>query len=150
MKYQPCIPFTRGLGSRIRSGLTLFAKGERGALLMETVIALSVFVLVGGTVLGGVSTTFLSGAITENQSIADNIARNQLESIAAQPFQEFAVNYTVITTPNGYQVAITSEALSSGIAIIDDNTQIQKLTVTVSTDGGEVILRLDTIKTTNL
>ena len=80
-KYQSGILFTRGLGSRIRYGLTLFAKGERGALLMETIIALVVFVLVGGTVLRGVSTTFLSGAVTENQSIAENIARNQLESL---------------------------------------------------------------------
>ena len=145
MKYQSCILFTRGLGSRIRYGLKLFAKGERGSLLMETVIALVIFVLVGGTVLRGVSTTLLSGASTENQSIAENIARNQLESIAAQPFQEIAANYTVVTTPDGYQVAITSEQLLTKL-----ESEIQTLIVTVSRDDGEEILRLETIKATNL
>ena len=150
MKYQSCILFTRGLGSRIRYGLKLFARGERGSLLMETVIALVIFVLVGGTVLRGVSTTLLSGASTENQSIAENIARNQLESIAAEPYQEIAANYTVVATPDGYQVVVTSDSLITVPPITGGSTDIQTLIVTVSRDDGELILRLETIKATNL
>ncbi len=146
MNKQSIASFTSGLGPRIRAGFTGFAKGKRGSILMETVIALITFVLVGTAVLRGVSTTFISGANTENQSISDNIARNQLELLASQPFQADATNYPIVATPDGYAVVVPAVPL-----LTEDPTEIQKLIVTVSTarisgDVGEEILRLETVK----
>lgn len=141
MNIQPSTWFTGGLGRRAKAGITAFAMGRRGSLFLETVIALATFILVGVAVLGGVSTTFISGANTENQSIAENIARNQLEAIAAQPFQVDSADYTLVATPDGYQVVVTSEQLMTELTF-----EIQTLIITVSLDVGEEILRLETIK----
>jgi hypothetical protein len=55
------------------------ALDTRGGMLLETVVAIIVFALIGTTVLVGVSTARRSGAIVDHQSIAENVARNQME-----------------------------------------------------------------------
>ena len=73
---------------RAAGQLRTLAGDCRGALLLETVIAIMVFSLVGVAVLGGLSTAYTSGAKTEVQSVAENLARNQVESIFSGPYRE--------------------------------------------------------------
>ena len=59
----------------------------RGSLLLETVIAVMVFSMVGTAVMAGLNTAYMSGTKIEAQSAAENIARNQMESVFSLPYQ---------------------------------------------------------------
>jgi len=117
-----------------------FLAGCRGGLMLETVIAVAVLGLVGTAVLAGLSTTQSSGAKTEGQSVAENIARNQMEHIFALPFQDPPSTYSVVATPAGY--GVTAQALQ----YVPGDVNIEKLVVTV-TRGAQELLVLETLRT---
>jgi hypothetical protein len=71
------------LDRAVADRLGAVAGDSKGTILLETVIATIVFALVGTAVLAGLSTMYRSGSITEKQSVAENVARNQMESIFA-------------------------------------------------------------------
>ena len=54
-------------------------------MFIETILVVLIFSLVGGAVLRGISGTHSSGTRTENQSVAENIARNQMEYAFSLP-----------------------------------------------------------------
>jgi len=60
----------------------------RGSLLLESMIAITVFAVVGGAVLSGTSTALSTGSIIERQSVAEEITRNQMDSVFNQSYQE--------------------------------------------------------------
>ena len=117
----------------------------RGGILMETILVVLVFSLVGTAVLSGISGTRSSGARTERQGFAENIARNQIEYIFTLPYQEPPSTYPSINLSGqdyaGYAV--------SGQAIDDPdsggNPNIERVLATVSFGGGE-ILSLETLR----
>ena len=55
--------------------LKRLATDSKGSLLLETVIAVLVFTLVGAATLSGLSITQIAGALIEEQSAAENIGR---------------------------------------------------------------------------
>lgn len=112
---------------------------DRGALLIETVVAVLVFSLVGTAVLSGLSTTHISGAKTERQSVAENIVRNQLEHMFSRPYQEPPSSYPTITVPEGYGVTCTAEEYVLG------DPDVEKVVVTVTFNGREVLV-LETLR----
>ena len=112
----------------------------RGALLMETVIAVMIFALVGTAVLFGVSTAHTSGATTERQSTAENIARNQMEYEFSLPYQNSPSSYPTIGVPQGYVVTCQAEEYVLG----DPN--IEKVIVTVTFDSTQQLV-LETLRT---
>ena len=118
----------------------------RGGMFMETILVVMIFGVVGTAVLSGISGTRSSGARTERQAFAENIARNQIEYIFTLPYQEPPSTYPSIDLSGqdyaGYAV--------SGQAIEDPdsggNPNIERVLVTVSF-GGEEILSLETLRT---
>ncbi len=108
-------------------------------MLVEVVVAVGVFALVGTAVLAGMSTTHLSGAKTESQSVAENVARNQMEYVFSLPYQTPPGAYPTIVPPEGYDVSIASEEY------VADDPNVEKLIVTV-TRGGEETLTLETLR----
>ena len=54
------------------------AQDAKGDLLLETVIAVTLFTLIGAAVLGGLSTAHFSGTKIEGHSTAENVVRNQM------------------------------------------------------------------------
>ena len=119
--------------------LRSLAVGCRGGLMMETVVAVMVFTAVGVAVLVGVSTTHMSGAKVEGQSISENIARNQMEYIFSLPYQEPPSTYPAIATPLGYSVVALAQEYVTG------DTFVERVEVTVSHEG-QVILALETLR----
>jgi len=131
------------LGRAVAARLGMLARDSRGTILLETVIATIVFALVGTAVLAGLSTMYKSGSITEKQSIAENVARNQMEFVFSQPYREpQQTPYpTVSGIPASYSVVTTVEYADS----VDPDPEVEKITVTSRYDGQDV-LTLQTLR----
>ena len=108
--------------------------GSRGGLIVEAVVSITVFTIVGSGVLAAVSTTQIAGAQVERQSIGENIARNQMEYIFSLPYQNPPSAYPTIVAPSGYSVTATAEEKEPSVVAI------AKIVVTVSQDGQEVLI----------
>lgn len=115
---------------------------DRGALLIEAVVAITVFVTIFTVTMVAISTALKSSQNLEQRAIAENIVRNQLEWIVSQPYSGPTIGYTATTTPSDYIATITTDNLNEFPA--DDD--IERITVTVTRDGGS-ILSIETIRT---
>ena len=111
---------------------------EAGVTLMETVVALAILGIVAAVFLSGLSTTARANLIVDEKGTADSIARSQMEYVKTVTYVDEATTYTAAPIPSykdygNYSVSILAEPLNSP----DDG--IQKITVTVSHEGEEVI-----------
>jgi type II secretory pathway pseudopilin PulG len=112
----------------------------RGGLLVDSVIAMAVFVVAGSAVLSGVSTVQRSGAVTESQAIAERVARNQMESILSQAYLAPPASFSAVPAPVGFSVT------ASGQEYVVGDTDIEKVSVSVS-QGGTTVLVIETLRT---
>ena len=135
------------LGRRaVWHGASGLVSDRRGGMFIETILVVMIFSVVGTAVLSGISGTHSSGARTERQGFAENIARNQIEYIFTLPYQEPPSTYPSIDLSGqdyaGYAV--------TGQAIVDPNAggnpNIERVVVEVLF-GGEEILSLETLRT---
>ncbi len=124
----------RGREPIIVGWLRRFTRDDAGALLVETVLAVVVFTLVGTAVMAGLSTAHSSGAGTERQSVAENIARNQMEYMFSLPYQDPPSSYPLISVPGGYAVTCTAETYGAG------GLDTEKVVVTVTFNGAEELV----------
>lgn len=114
---------------------------ERGNLLLETLVAITVFALVGGAVLSGTSTALNTGTTVEEQSVAEEIARNQMESVFNESYQQpLSTPYPTIVPPAGYAVSLAADEYLTG------DVDIEMLVVTVSRDSKNLLV-LETLRT---
>ena len=113
--------------------------GSRGGLIVEAVVSITVFTLVGSGVLAAVSTTQIAGAQVERQSIGENIARNQMEQVFSLPYRDPPSTYPAIATSSGYGVSAAAEEYVVG----DPN--IEKVVVRVTHESEEVLV-LETMR----
>lgn len=109
-------------------------KGRRGSLLLEVLIASMVMTLVGGAVLGGLSLSHRSGAKVEQHSVAENIARNQMEYVYSQPYLTSPSTYASVSAPPGYS------ARAAGSEFVAGDPNVQKVVTTVSRDGQDILV----------
>ena len=111
-------------------------RDNRGSFLLETIVASMVFSMVGVAVLSSLGTVNIAGALTEEQSQAENIARNQMESIFAQVYREpDQTPYPTEAVPQNYSV-------TTAVTHVDSNTdpEVEKIALTISHHGKEVLL----------
>ena len=136
------------LAQTLFARLRIVAQDSRGGLLLETVVAIIVFALIGTTVLVGVSTARRSGDIVDKQSIAENVARNQMEYLFSRAYKAPPCSYTPISDlpdndlniPSGFTVTATA-LLRSGIT--DPNLETVRVIVN---HLGEQVLVVETIR----
>ena len=121
------------LTERTRGSALRGLAGERGALLMEALVAVSVFTLLGTAVLSGSSTMYRALDDVEQAALAENVARNQLEVILAAPYQDPPHTYTPLSAPPGYSVTAEAQEVVAG----DPN--IARLVVVVTLNGEPAI-----------
>lgn len=113
----------------------------KGNLLLETLVAITVFALVGGAVLSGTSTALNTGTTVEEQSVAEEIARNQMESVFNESYQQpLSTPYPTIVPPAGYAVSLAADEYVTG------DVDIEMLVVTVSRDSKSILV-LETLRT---
>ena len=113
---------------------------SRGSLMLEMVVAVMVYTLVGSAVMAGLSTTYLSGARTEDQSVAESLGRSQMEYVFSLPYQDPVSTYPSIAPPPGYGVSALAEEYLAGIATVE------RVVVTVSHDGSDILV-METLRT---
>lgn len=138
----------KGIRPRSRSLMRPFSKlfknaalDTRGSLLLESTIAITVFAIVGGAVLSGTSTSLKTGDVVEGQSIAEEIARNQMESVFNESYQEPpGTPYATMVPPSGYAISVTADEYLTG------DVDIEMVVVTVSRNS-ENLLVLKTLRT---
>jgi len=96
----------------------LRAIGDRsGGPLMETMVALSVFVAVGTGVLVGVQTIQNSGNRIEGKAVAENLARNQMEHVFNVAYQNATSTYASIAdVPCRRRLTLFPRPLVAGLA----------------------------------
>ena len=118
-----------------------FSKNRLGSPLLETIVAMAVFSAVGTALLAGLSTTHRSGSTVEIQSIAENITRNQMESMFNETYRAPPATYTAVAPlPVGFTV--TADAQVYVVA----NTNVEKSVVIVKHED-KVIISLETLRT---
>ena len=135
-------------GPRIRR----FVCDSAGALLMETVIAVTIFITVSSAAVVGVSTAQRARASIERSATAENLVRNQMEYLFSLQYQTWPYTYLTSTspaglitsTPSGYSVSAATIASTSTADFATDPT-FEKVIVTVSHRGQE-ILQVETFR----
>jgi len=119
---------------------TSTVSNQKGSLLIEALIAIALFAIIGSVFLSALSTGFIALGLTDEQVTAQVLARTQLEDTKSQPYVTAPTTYpTTVTPPDGYSVSV--EALP----IPDADDSIQKIKVTVSRDG-YVLLEVEDYK----
>lgn len=132
---------SKGLLGYLRSLLLGMFSRQKGGLMIEALVSVSLMAIVGTAVLSGLSTTHISGAKTERQSVAENLARNEMAAVFSSPYVDNLGTYPAVAAPGGY-------AITASTAELDDlkpDPDIQKVTVSVTFDGAEVF-QLQSIK----
>lgn len=131
------------MGSGMFRALRFPFQDSTGSILLETTVASIVFALVGTAVLSGLSTMYASGSLTEAQSVAENLARNQMEFVFNQPYREpQQTPYpTLGGVPTNYSVTTTVAYASTS----SPNPEVALVTVTAS-HLGQTVLTIQTLR----
>jgi len=116
--------------------------------LLETVMAVTIFAALGTALMVGIRTANNSGEMVEDQSIAEKLARNQMEYVFTQSYLNPPASYLSImdatdvsfTVDPGFTVTANATEYMSAV------TDIEKVVVTVQS-GSETVLTLDTLRT---
>ena len=126
--------------ARMAAGARARVRGQRGTMMIEALVAISVFTLLGAAVLSGSTATRRASASAEHAAVAENLARNQIETILAAPYQDPPYSYSTISAPSGY--AGTAYALE--FVVNDANIAVIVVAVTLK---GEPVLTLESVRT---
>ena len=117
----------RSLAGRVRA----VAHDSSGAVLLESLVAVVIFSVIGTAALSGLTTTYSSGDATERHATAENIVRNQIDFALSQPYQDPPFTCPLVSVPARYGVTCTGEEY-----VVSD-TNVARLLVTVTFDGSQ-------------
>ena len=126
--------------------LSVFRGAERGVTLVETLVALALMGIIAAAFLGGLATVSKATFIVDEQAMAENLARSQMESVKSQSYISYANpdhgNYGLITAPDGYSVEITVVPVdpNTGLPLLLEDNGMQKITAIVKHQGKQVII----------
>ncbi len=140
-----------------------FLRGQKGLTLIEVLVAAAILAVIGVVLLNALDTNAKATRTLDEQVVATNLATAYIEAIKAMPYYTDVETYlnddTIqsITVPPQYNVDVDIQFSSDGnpndgITWVDtydtENPQtIQKITITVSREGGRHILAICAFKT---
>jgi type II secretory pathway pseudopilin PulG len=108
-------------------------RGQRGIGLAETLVAIAIL----GTAVVAFATGLGAGSIAvgehDDQATAQGLAQSQMEYTKSYAYNPGAATYPLLNAPEGYSLNVSASAASGG------DTDIQKITVTVSREGEEIV-----------
>jgi type II secretory pathway pseudopilin PulG len=109
------------------------AQDQKGLGLVETLVAVAIL----GTSVIAFATGLSAGSISVREqdeiSVTQGLAQTQLEYTKSYPYNQGAVTYPAVAAPPGYSLSIGVSAVPG------TDTNIQKITVTVSREGRDVL-----------
>ena len=116
---------------------------EGGFTLLEVIVALGIFGVVGVAFIIALSSAFQTQDITREQVQGENLARAQLEYIRSQDFVQAPAPYITpasgISVPPGYSITVQTTQYVDPSGTAYPVAEIQKNTVTVSRDGKSLV-----------
>ena len=116
-------------------------RGRGGMFIIETVLAVTVFVTVAGAALVGLTTIQRARATLERQAIAEILVRNQMEYIFSLDYHTTTGLYSTSNLwPSEFQVTATSTVETQ-----TTSTDLQRVRVRILFEGEELI-QLDTFR----
>lgn len=133
---------------RLIRWLTSMWRGQRGGMLIETVILVSVFGIIGSAVATSTQTSFIAKRVAEKQATTENIIRNQVDYTLSQKFKPAGEepSYDLITDdpaypdlPDGYSVTVESQLWS-----VNDDVTLVRVEVWLN---DEVLRSFETLRT---
>lgn len=123
-----------GLLGQLKGLIFRLVARQKGGLMIEALVSVSLMAIVGTAVLSGLSTSHISGANTERQSVAENAARNQMSAIFSAPYVANGGTYAAVNVPSGYGVTTTTTELDP----LNPDPDVQKVTVNITFEGSGV------------
>jgi Tfp pilus assembly protein PilV len=116
---------------------TFTKQGERGVALVEALVAVAV--LGGGilTLVLAMSSGVLAVKENDRQSVAQGLARAQLEYTKSYAYNASATTYPTVSTPDGYGISVAVTTVP------DTDSHIQKITAKVTFDGATIMTAED-------
>ncbi len=104
--------------------------GEKGVSLVETLIAIGLLGIIGGSLMSGMMGIYKATPIVSEQDIGKRLAQSQLETILEMPY---ALSYSPVPIPSiypGYTAGISTDPFR--------DSNIEKITVTITHNDKEV------------
>ncbi len=129
------------LPARLRRRLWRLVNRQGGGLLLETVVALSVFGVVGTSLMSGIQTSYTTKTQFDIRSRAENIVRNEMETVFAQAYEAPPHTYPSSTTFDGF--IVNSEAVAYSTT---SDANLETVRVTVQ-HGGVTVKVLEAART---
>ena len=136
-----------------------FLRGQRGLTLIETILAVAILGAIGVGLLNALDTNAKATRQLDEEVVATNLATAYFEAIKAMPYAEtYPLPEDLITVPPQYIVNVDIDFSSDGdttdgqITWVDtyNGETLQKITITVSREGGRTVLSICTFKTKRL
>ena len=114
-------------------------KGQKGSFLIEAVVSMAVFSVLGLAMMRGIQTSYVGKRSFDIQSSAENMIRNQIESVFNQAYVQPGSSYTAVSVPSTY--AISADAITYD----GSSTDIETVRITVS-QNGQVLKITETLR----
>ena len=127
------------MGTTIRQWLGRakdWVQDQRGLGLVESLAAVAILGVAVVAFLVALSTASIAVREGDQEVVAQSLARTQLEYVKNYPYDPAAITYPTVDEPEGYDISV---AVSS-IPEADGDTDIQKITVTISREGEDILI----------
>jgi prepilin-type N-terminal cleavage/methylation domain-containing protein len=120
---------------RLSSKIRKACQGRSGGFtLIEVLIALALVGIIAIAFLSALSTASMALITADERATAESLARSQMEYVKNQEYIDYSEpdheDYDKITNTEGFDIDLLVESIQTGL---------QKITVTVSRDGKQII-----------
>ena len=113
--------------------MRLRVRDERGLSLIEALVAISVTAVAVVAIVTALSSGAIAVGEGESEAVAQRLARTQLEYVKGSSYDAVGASYSTLDTPEGYALSFDVDTVP------DTDNDIQKITVTVSQDGEDIL-----------
>jgi len=114
--------------------LRLRVKGERGFSLVEALVAVSVTAVAVVALVTALSSGAIAVGEVESETVAQRLARAQLEHIKGLSYDVTGASYSILDAPEGYLISLDYDSVP------ETDSNIQKITATISREGEDVLV----------
>ena len=108
-------------------------RDERGIGLAESLAAIAIIGITAVAFITALSTGVLAVRESDQEAVAQQLARTQLEYLKSLPYDATGDTYPTVDTPSGYTISLETDAF------IYTDTDIQELTVTIYRDSESIL-----------
>ena len=131
----------------------MLIKSQKGFSLIETLLGLVIFGLIGIAILTSLAASTRSNMTNGNLTKAESLARAQMEYIQSQPYNAtnngtiYPPEYSTISLPNGFSFATPIANMAVRIDdegnLVTSDDGLQKISVSVQHDNHTLFIATD-------